>query len=57
VTLSGPSGDQVKANDVLVKDCKRDVTVGLDGLIYYATETEIRKLVPSNEQTPPALGS
>ena len=57
VTLSGPNGDQVKANDVLVKDCKRDVTVGLDGLIYYATETEIRKLVPSNEQTPPALGS
>ncbi|TMB67411.1 MAG: PQQ-dependent sugar dehydrogenase [Chloroflexi bacterium] len=54
LVLSGPGGDKVTANDVLVKDCKRDVTVGLDGVIYYSTETEIRKLIPKQPGSAPA---
>ena len=54
VVLSGPNGDQVSANDVLVRDCKRDVKVGVDGVIYYATDTEIRRLIPKQPASAPA---
>jgi len=54
LVLGGPNGEQVSANDVLVRDCKRDVTVGPDGMIYYSTETEIRKLVPKQPGSAPA---
>jgi glucose/arabinose dehydrogenase len=47
LVLSGPNFDQVAANDVLTTDCKRDVSVAPDGTIYYATDSEIRRLVAS----------
>lgn len=42
--LSGPEGNTVTANDILVKDCKRDITVSPAGVIYYSNDTEIRRL-------------
>jgi len=46
VTLAAPQFDRVTANDTVVKDCKLGLTISPDGLIYYSTDTEIRKLVP-----------
>ena len=46
LVLGGPNFDQVTANDVITTDCKRDVSVGPDGTIYYSTDAEIRRLVP-----------
>ncbi len=45
LTLSGVDFDQVSADDVVVKDCKLDVTTSPDGTIFYSNETEIRRLV------------
>jgi aldose sugar dehydrogenase len=45
LVLGGPNFDQVTASDAITEDCKRDVAVGPDGTIYYASETEILKLV------------
>jgi glucose/arabinose dehydrogenase len=45
LVLGGPNFDQVTANDAITEDCKRDVSVGPDGTIYYTTETEILKLI------------
>jgi glucose/arabinose dehydrogenase len=49
LVLSGPNLDQVTASDVLTTDCKRDVSVGPDGTIYYSTDSEIRRLVETAE--------
>ena len=49
LVLGGPNFDQVTANDVVTTDCKRDVSVGLDGTIYYSTDSEIRRLVATAE--------
>jgi len=51
VVLGGPEGDQVSANDILVKDCKRDITVSPAGIIYYSNDTEIRRLPPPTPAT------
>lgn len=53
LVLAPPNFDQVTANDVIARDCWLDVTVGPDGLIYYANLSEIRRLPPPPE-TPSA---
>jgi glucose/arabinose dehydrogenase len=47
--LSGTDLDQVTDDDVVVKDCEMDIAVSPDGLIYYSTDTEIRRLIPISE--------
>jgi glucose/arabinose dehydrogenase len=47
VVLAPPSFDRVTADDVISLDCWLDVTVGPDGLVYYANLTEIRRLTPA----------
>ena len=49
LVLSEPSLDQVTNDDVVVKDCELDIAVSPDGLIYYSTDTEIRRLIPISE--------
>jgi len=44
LVLSGDS--QISGDDVITKDCKGDVSAGLDGTIYYANATEILRLLP-----------
>jgi glucose/arabinose dehydrogenase len=46
LVLAPPNFDSITANDLLARDCWLDVTLGLDGLIYYANLTEIRRLIP-----------
>jgi glucose/arabinose dehydrogenase len=46
LVLSGPELDQVTADDVIVEDCRFDIAVSPDGIIYYSNEEEIRRLVP-----------
>ncbi len=58
LVLGGPDFDQVTSSDRIVKDCRGDVAVSPDGAVYYANDTEIRKLVSgpdANEQQAPAL--
>ena len=43
LTLSSP--EQVTASDIIVRDCKGDVAVSPDGVIYYSNATEIRRLI------------
>ncbi len=51
LTLSGDNLDQVLSDDVVVEDCKLDIAVSPDGIVYYGNDTEIRRLVPL-ETTP-----
>jgi len=46
VVLSGPELNQVSADDLIANGCRGDLTVSRDGTLYYATDTEIRRLVP-----------
>ena len=46
LVLAGPGFDQVTQQDVVVKDCKFDITTSPDGVIYYSNDTEIRRLIP-----------
>jgi glucose/arabinose dehydrogenase len=46
LVLSPPNLNQVSADDVISRDCRLDVAIGPDGLIYYSNQTEIRRLVP-----------
>jgi len=56
LVLAPPNFDSITANDLLARDCWLDVTVGPDGLIYYANLTEIRRLIPPTPTpaSPPA---
>lgn len=38
-------GTEVSSDDVILEDCKLDITQAPDGTIYYSNETEIRRLV------------
>jgi len=38
------AGDEVVSSDAIVRDCRGAVSVAADGAIYYANDTEIRKL-------------
>jgi hypothetical protein len=40
------TGEQVTANDVVIKGCDLDVAVSSDGTIYYSGKTEIKRLAP-----------
>jgi glucose/arabinose dehydrogenase len=44
LTFATPSGDQVAASDVVMKDCNMDIAVSPDGTIYYSNDQEIRRL-------------
>lgn len=46
LVLSGPELDQVTDDAVIVEDCRFDIAVSPDGIIYYSNEEEIRRLVP-----------
>lgn len=46
-------GGQVTSSDVVTNTCGGDVRVAPDGTIYYATTTELRKLVESGEPGAP----
>ena len=46
LVLATPRFDSITANDIIARDCWLDVTVGPDGLIYYANLTEIKRLIP-----------
>ena len=46
LVLPTPRFDSITANDIIARDCWLDVTVGPDGLIYYANLTEIKRLIP-----------
>ena len=46
------AGDEVVSSDAIVRDCRGAVAVAPDGTIYYANDTEIRKL----EIGPPDTG-
>jgi glucose/arabinose dehydrogenase len=46
VVLSGPELKQVSADDLIANGCRGDLAVSPDGTLYYATDTEIRRLVP-----------
>jgi glucose/arabinose dehydrogenase len=47
LVLSGADFNQVSGNDVIVKDCKGDFAVAPDGTLYYANDSEIRRLLPA----------
>lgn len=40
------TGQQVTANDVVIKGCDLDVAVSANGTIYYSSKTEIKRLEP-----------
>ena len=46
LVLSGASLDQVESNDVVVRDCVRDIAVSPDGIVYYSNKEGIRRLDP-----------
>ncbi|HUF53645.1 MAG TPA: PQQ-dependent sugar dehydrogenase [Dehalococcoidia bacterium] len=43
----------VTASELIASSCGGDVRVGPDGSVYYATATELRKLVDSDDPRPP----
>ena len=46
LVLSGPNHDQVESDaDIIVDDCNLDIATSPDGVLYYANDTEIRRLV------------
>lgn len=47
LVLTPPNLNQVSADDVISRDCRLDVAIGPDGLIYYSNQTEIRRLIPT----------
>ena len=49
LVLGGPDLDQVTADDIVAEDCRFDVEVSPDGIIYYSNADEIRRLVPTSE--------
>lgn len=46
LVLSGTDLDQVVEDDVVIGDCQFDIAISPDGIVYYANEEEIRRLVP-----------
>ncbi len=53
LVLSGPELDQVSSEDLITTGCKGDLAVSPAGIIYYASDTEIRRLVPGKQEVPP----
>jgi glucose/arabinose dehydrogenase len=50
LVLSGDQFNQVAANDVIVRDCKGDLVIAGDGTLYYANDSEIRRLLPGEPE-------
>jgi glucose/arabinose dehydrogenase len=50
LVLSGDQFNQVTANDVIVRDCKGDLVIAGDGTLYYANDSEIRRLLPGEPE-------
>ena len=48
------SGDQVTASEVITDSCFGEARVAPDGIVYYATRTEVRLLVDDPAQLAPA---
>jgi aldose sugar dehydrogenase len=44
LTFATPSGDQVAASDLVMKDCNMDIAVSPDGTVFYSNDQEIRRL-------------
>jgi hypothetical protein len=44
--LAFSAPNTVSAEDTVVNDCNRAVTTASDGTIYYATSSQVRRLVP-----------
>ncbi len=51
LVLAGADLQQVSASDIAPKDCKLDVAVSPDGIIYYSNDKEIRRLTPAPAST------
>ena len=50
LVLSGPNHDQVESDaDIIADDCNLDIATSPDGVIYYANNTEIRRLVAGGQ--------
>jgi glucose/arabinose dehydrogenase len=54
LVLGGAAGREVTASDIIVRDCKGAVAVSPDGFVYYANDTEVRKLVTAGVGNAPA---
>jgi glucose/arabinose dehydrogenase len=50
LVLSGDQFNQVTANDIIVRDCKGDLALAADGTLYYANDSEIRRLLPGEPE-------
>lgn len=44
LVLSGAAFDQVSSEDTVVNDCTRAITTSPDGVIYYANDSQVRRL-------------
>lgn len=49
LTLTGSDFKQVASDDVLINACRGDVAASPDGVVYYTTEKEIRRLDPGDQ--------
>jgi glucose/arabinose dehydrogenase len=57
LVLAEPGFDSVTSSDAIVRDCRGDVSASPEGVIYYATETEIKRLTggQTTGEAPPPL--
>jgi glucose/arabinose dehydrogenase len=57
LVLAEPEFASVTSSDAIVRDCRGDVSVSPDGVVYYATETEVRRLTggQATGEAPPPL--
>ncbi len=46
--VEGVDRDIVVEGSLVTRDCRLDITVTLDGIVYYSNENEIRRLVPES---------
>ena len=44
--VAGVDRDVIVGGSVVVRDCRLDIAISPDGLVYYSNKTEIRRLVP-----------
>ena len=57
LVLAEPGFDSVTSSDFIVRDCRGDVSVSPEGVVYYSTETEIKRLTggQTTGEAPPPL--
>lgn len=44
--LAGVDQDVVVDGSIVVRDCRLDIAISPDGIVYYSNEAEIRRLLP-----------